>query len=386
MTELPSPFVKTTQPSILLPLIALVIGNGLTAQITPPGNVRVLDDEKPSKPFIWSERRLPVAPELFDAPDEWIGRSLQWVNYVLETYRPSIAEHPQRRAALIRLDDILHIESAPRKEIVQKFFRDRMERVIVEIENTRVTSGMRVWKLYNHGFLVRTPTVSFTFDVVPGTRTPGFAVPKELMERLAAQSDATFISHLHSDHANQDFAKMFLDRGNPVIAPEGLWKDRPEFATRLTYPERSITKVHTISVRDGSQTLKVVAFPGHQGPTVTNNVHLVTTPEGFTVVQTGDQWGDDVAGSDFDWLSQISRSHHVDILFPNAWTKGLDRIVRGVNPSVVITGHENEMAHTVDHREDYTQTYNRMYGVPYPLVLMTWGESWLYQAGIGTAR
>jgi hypothetical protein len=178
-TELPSlPIVKIIQTSLLLSVVALFMESCLTAQITPPGNVRVPDDEKPSKPFIWSERRLPVAPELFDAPDEWIGRSLQWVNYVLETYRPSIPEHPLRRAALIRLDDILHIESAPRKEIVQKFFRDRMERVIVEIENTRVTSGIRVWKLYNHGFLVRTPTVSFTFDVVPAPALPDSPFPR----------------------------------------------------------------------------------------------------------------------------------------------------------------------------------------------------------------
>ena len=62
---------------------------------------------------------------------------------------------------------------------------------------------------------------------------------------------------------------MFLDHGKPVIAPEGLWKGRPEFATRLTYPERSTTKVHSLPVRDGAQTLKFISFPGHQGPTVT---------------------------------------------------------------------------------------------------------------------
>jgi hypothetical protein len=38
------------------------------------------------------------------------------------------------------------------------------------------------------------------------------------------------------------------------------------------------------------------------------------------------------------------------------------------------------MGHTVDHREDYTQTYNRMFGVPYPLVVMAWGETWMYRA------
>lgn len=351
----------------------------LTAQLVPPGNVRVPADEKPSQPFVWSERRLLTAPELWDAPDEWVDRSLQWVNYILAAYPPSLPEHPLRRAALIRLDDVLHLESAPRKQLVQNFYRGRMERVIEEIEKTKVTSGMRIWKLYNHGFLVRTATVSFTFDLVPGTRTAGFAIPPELLARLVAQSDATFISHLHGDHANQDVARLFLAGGKPVIAPEGLWKDNAEFTARLTYPRRSTETVHPIAVKNGRETLRVVAFPGHQGPTVTNNVHLVKTPEGFTVAQTGDQWGDDVPGSDFDWLANISRHHQVDVFFPNCWTKGLDRMVRGVNPAVVITGHENEMAHTVDHREDYTQTYTRLHGVPYPFVLMAWGEGWHYR-------
>jgi L-ascorbate metabolism protein UlaG (beta-lactamase superfamily) len=369
-------------PLCILALAAIL--PALHSQVQPPVSIRVPDGEKPSKPFLWSERRLLTAPELFDAPDEWIDRSLQWVDFILDRYRPSIPEHPLRRAALTRMDDILHIESAPRKELVQKFFRGRMERVIADIENTKVTSGMRIWKLYNHGFLVRTATVSFTFDVVPGVsaeRAPGFAMPKELLERLVRQSDATFISHLHGDHANQDVVRIFLAQGKPVIAPDGLWKDVPEFATRMTYPERSTTKVHRMSIRQGSQTLSVVAYPGHQSPATTNNVNLVMTPEKFIVVQTGDQSGNDTPGSDFDWLAHIARDWHVDVLMPNVWTKGLDRIVRGVNPSVVITGHENEMGHTVDHREDYTQTYTRMYAIPYPLVLMTWGESWLYETG-----
>ena len=363
-----------------------VLWGAAHAQISPPGNVRVPDFEKPSKSFIWSERRLLVAPELFDAPDEWIDRSLQWVDYILETYPPSLPEHPIRRAALIRLDDILHIESAPRKEIVQRYYRARMERVIAEIEQTKITSGMRIWKLYNHGFLVRTPTVSFTFDLVPGIRVPGFAIPPDQLERLVKQSDATFISHLHGDHANQDVARLFLDGGKPVVAPEGLWSDRPDLTSRLTYPTRSVDQIHTISVQGGKQALRVVAFPGHQGRTVLNNVHLVTSPEGFTVMQTGDQSGADVPGSDLDWLANIARSHHVDVLLPNCWTNGLDRLVRGVNPALVITGHENEMAHTVDHREDYTQTYTRLHGVPWPFVLMTWGESFHYQRAAGRLK
>jgi hypothetical protein len=69
----------------------------------------------------------------------------------------------------------------------------------------------------------------------------------------------------------------------------------------------------------------------------------------------------------------------VDIYLPNCWMPDLDRAVRGVNPRLVITGHENEMAHTVPHREDYTQTYNRLHGIPYPALVMTWGESYAYR-------
>lgn len=369
----------------MIPILMLTGAAAVFAQITPPGNVRVPADEKPSQPFVWSERRLLVAPELFDAPDEWIDRSLQWVNFILAKYPPSLPEHPLRRAALIRLDDVLHLESAPRKELVQRFYRARLESAIAGIETASVTSGMRVWKLYNHGFLVRTPTASFTFDVVPGASQPGFALSSEWLKRLVAQSDAHFISHWHGDHANREVAKMFLAAGKPVVAAEGLWQSESDLSGKLTYPKRSADGISEVRLKTG-KTLRVVAFPGHQGPSVTNNVHLVQSPEGYTTVQTGDQWGDDVPGSDFDWLSNVARSHAVDVLLPNCWTNGLDRMVRGVNPEVVITGHENEMAHTVDHREDYTQTYTRMHGVPYPLVLMTWGESWHYDRPARSAR
>lgn len=354
---------------IVLALGMSIAGSAVLAQQQP--------EFKPS--FISSSRRLLTAPELPDAPDSWIDNSFQWVDYIMKTYPPSLEEFPARRAALIRLDDILHIESAPHKAIVQNYYRHRLQLAIAEIEHTRVTDGMRVWKLYNHGFLVRTPTVSFTFDIVPGVdRVPEFAIPDDLLKRLVAQSDATFISHLHFDHANQKVAKMFLAENKPVVAPEGLWSDSPELASRLTYPRRAVDMTHSIPVQNGANALKVVAYPGHQSKAPIVNVHLVTTPDGYTVVQTGDQSGYEGPGGDFDWLAQVGRDHVVDVLLVNCWANQLGREIRGVNPELVITGHENEMGHTVDHREDYTQTYNHLFEVRYPFVLMTWGESYLY--------
>jgi L-ascorbate metabolism protein UlaG (beta-lactamase superfamily) len=318
-----------------------------------------------------------TAPELPDAPDEWIDRSIQWVNDILDSYGPDVVEHPVRRAALIRLDDILHIDSAPAKTLVQQFYRARIEKAVKEIEATRVTSGMRIWKLYNHGFFVRTPSVSFTFDIVPGTRMPGFEVDAKVLERLAGQSDALLISHMHNDHASQIVAKLFLDRKKPVVAPEGLWSGQ-DIAARLIFPKPSATTIHEIPIQNGRQVLKVVVYPGHQGARVTNNVQLLTTPDGFTVVHTGDQSGAEGPGSDFDWIANIGYQHRVDLLMPNCWTTDMQRVARGVDPKLIITGHENEMGHAVKDRRGYTQTYNHLFGSHYPFIVMGWGESYYY--------
>jgi len=335
--------------------------------------------QQPAKPFISSPRRALTAPELLEAPDEWLDRSLRWVNDILDRYPPAWPEHPVRRAALIRLDDILHIASAPRKQLVREFYRARMEKAVGEIESTRVSDGVRIWKLYNHGFLIRTPTVSLAFDIVPGAAQEGLFIQEPLLARLARQADILFISHLHSDHASSPVARLFLEQGKPVVAPEGLWADRPELASKLTYPKRSAQIAHRITAREGRVALQFKAYPGHQGEKVVNNVYLVSTPEGFTVVHTGDQSGSEDPAGDFSWIAHIGYQHQVDVLLPNCWTTDLLRMARGVNPKLIITGHENEMGHVVAHREDYTQTYNRLFGTPYPYLVMGWGESFHYR-------
>ena len=101
----------------------------LLSLIAALGSVGLAQDPGPHPPFVSSPRRILVPPELLDAPDEWIDRSLKWVESILEQYPPGIPEIPVRRAALIRLDDILHIQSAPTKPLVQEYYRMRMEQI-----------------------------------------------------------------------------------------------------------------------------------------------------------------------------------------------------------------------------------------------------------------
>jgi len=56
--------------------------------------------------------------------------------------------------------------------------------------------------------------------------------------------------------------------------------------------------------------------------------------------------------------------------------------VQGFDPQVVIPGHENELGHTLDDRvpfrgdSEYLElTYPELKASDYPVILMTWGES-----------
>jgi L-ascorbate metabolism protein UlaG (beta-lactamase superfamily) len=301
-------------------------------------------------------------------------------------FPPERRDHPGRLIALTRLDDILLLETAADKEPVQKFFRSRIERTLNEIRETRIKEGMQIWQLYNAGFFVRTASVSFVFDAVPGVEGKAFTLGPQLLGRLADLADAAFISHRHFDHANQEVARVFLARNKPVITPDDLWADSPELAGKLTRPARNAEIVHEIPVQQGKQVLKVVAFPGFQGTRITNNVHLVTTPEGLSVIHSGDRSGP----NDWQWIADVGYKYRVDVHLGRCWTNQLPsggevipaaihREARGYDPQIMILGHANEIGHRSIGRVGYTQIYHQMYGSRYPYLVMAWGESYHYR-------
>lgn len=336
-------------------------------------------DDAPHPPFVSSARRLLVPPELNQAPEKWIADSLSWCDFIFQSFPPALREYPARRAALQRLDDILHIPSAPEDPAVLKFYRTRMDRAIASIESTRVTSGMRIWKLYNHGFFIRTRSVSISFDVVPGAPGTSFRISHNEILRLAQQSDVDFISHWHPDHANKEVAAAFLELHEPVIAPPGLWSDDPFFAHRLTYADRNPAHVMRLQIGNSHSEILVRTFPGHQGPSVVNDIYLVTTPEGYSVMHLGDQLSMPGDHSERALFADFSQKYRVDLLLPNCWNPHLLQTIRDVKPALVIPGHQDELAHKVPHREDYIQSYERLYGATAPYIVMTWGETYLYR-------
>lgn len=303
-----------------------------------------------------------------------VGLSL--VEKVLYRFSPVYPEQFERKLALVTIDCILHYEAAPQLPSVQRFYHSRMVIALEGLKHAKVDNGCIVWKLYDHGFIVRTATVTVAFDLTRGysSRAEGFPVSDDLMKEMVGQCDVLFISHRHGDHADETVAQLFLDQHKPVIAPIEVWQGKP-IHRAISHIRPDPHKLQEIPLREEKPALNVVIYPGHQGENVQNNVYLVITSEGLSFGHTGDQSNIE----DFSWIDHVKDHHHVDILMVNCWTTDINRLARGFDAALIITGHENELGHTIDHREPYWLTYDRMENVGYPYLLMTWGESFDYE-------
>jgi len=301
--------------------------------------------------------------------------SLNLVEQTLQSFPPALPEPSERKMAMLMIDNILHYEIAPQLSSVQEFFHARMNTALDELKHAKVENGAIVWKLYDHGFIIRTASVTLAYDLIRGysSRGDGFPVSDQFIEEMVEECDVLFLSHRHGDHSDETVAQLFLDQNKPVIAPMEIWKGKP-IHSEITHIEPEPHTIQNLPLANGKPALKAVIYPGHQGSRVQNNVSLVTTPEGLSFCHTGDQSNDD----DFAWIDRIKEYHSVDILMTNCWTTDIDRMAKGVNPKLIITGHENELGHTIDHREPYWLTYDRLNNTDHPYLLMTWGESFHY--------
>ncbi len=343
---------------------------------SPAGSSTLSRNPLPQSPASGSTFLPTQAPtDFFGKPEEYLDWQaallLHVADSILSSTPPGLDEPGNRQLAMLLLDAVLHEEGAPRRDAVQRFHLQRTLSALEELENSDVGTGMMIWKLYNMGVVVRTKSVTVAFDLVRGTTSgaEAFVLPDEVMERFADQCDILFISHEHGDHADEVVAGKFLNRGKPVVAPPDLWREKGIY-NLITHPEREPHEIRKVRLGEKQMDLDVVLYPGHQGATLQNNVVLVITPEQYLVCHTGDQSREE----DFSWMDRVLEMYDIDLLLPNCWTPNPVRTAVGFNPRLVIPLHENELGHSIDHREAYTLDYSR-WNLPYNKIIMTWGES-----------
>lgn len=305
--------------------------------------------------------------------------SLGLANEALLKNPPSLKETNQRKMALLLLDNVLHEEKAAFRPAVQSFLKQRIELAVTEISNVKISRGAMIWKLYDHAFVVKTASTTIGFDIQRGVpNIEGFTLSKEIMLQLINQLDILFVSHYHSDHADPWIAETMIHQGKPVVTPPDVWKEL-NFYDKVVHPDRKAGFKQTIDLPLRGFSLSFICYPGHQGEKILNNVTLVFSPENYSFLHTGDQSNLE----DFRWIDPIGDDFKVDVAMVNSWSVYPEhRLFKGIRPKLLIAGHENEMGHTIDHREPYWLNYSRL-GDPkiFPWIQMAWGEKFHYLPG-----
>lgn len=328
-----------------------------------------------------------IDPNLNAKEDAYMNRQdqafLLEISKTLKEYPPVFPRQPERFQALLLLDAVLHDKYAAFRSPVQMFYQSRMKTALLEIENAKIVEGAKIWKLYNMGFIVKTRSVTLAFDLVRGESAGSekFTLSHEIMGRLVDQCDILFISHRHRDHKDEWVAQRFIDQQKPVVAPPQVWKDKPIHSS-ITHLKREANTKQSLFLKNKNINLDVVIYPGHQMRSTDNNVSLVFTPENLSFCHMGDQINEGDFMIDYQWIDHVAEHYKVNVLMPPCWTNEIYRIVKGINPDLVLPGHENELGHSIDDRvpfwddSDYLElTYPQLKKSEYPLILMTWGES-----------
>ena len=282
-------------------------------------------------------------------------------------------------------------------------YEDMVRDAVKTVRHTVVKEGVLLVQLYNMGYLVKTPTCTFGFDVTRGPMHHNWKweVSPKIVESLADSMDFMCITHardafhghapsiwLHTDHFDHGLTKRMLDRGKKVLVPDGLREHLGD--NRFTYCEDSLSLdlggIHitpycgTHCYQDNPYETPLMLFEA-------------ITSDGIKLFFTGDH--------DYTRLDSFPFKDDIDILIlhiggispffegrnPNDLGDDVDALMQGLgifSSKVVVAGHLAELTHPIGGgREGYFiawAAFDRLLTERFParFLIMFWGEHFHY--------
>lgn len=248
----------------------------------------------------------------------------------LRSQRPTDGDKEIRRAAILALDEHLKNDYSRQDPDMIALYEDMMGFVEAEI-NEDVSTGVRIWSMYNHGYIVKTPSTVLAFDLVNGYSNWNYQIPDAVLQQI----QVLFVTHRHRDHRDPSTTRDIATFGGEVVAPS---EDEEELGYGTIY----LSAGEELTVAG----LHVKAFNGLHGSTPVR-IYKVTTPEGLTIMHTGDNQTSDT----------LPEGETVDILLLNAWVNesgsasaiiGMRSCITRLAPRLTIPGHIQELNHDYD--------------------------------------
>lgn len=317
-----------------------------------------------------------IAPPVL-APTTGIPVAYQALAAELDANRPSAAGQNSARTAPITEFETRLWQMDPYLETptdILQYYEARMARVATEMDQP-VTSGFRVWAMFNHGFIVKTPTATMAFDLVEGKTnwaSPAWTV--KLSEDILNRIDVLMVSHEHVDHwdATDRIPATIKLRGGAVLYPSGGLQ---RVSTTLLMSDKQVTQV---------KDLRITAHVGlHNAPVL---IYEVVTGDGYRIVHTGDNQNS----------ATLPALQGVDLLLLNGWVNeggattnqvGMKSSIEKLRPAVMIPGHFAEISRPKTGWYRFTDGLALQNDalIRTKTVVMTWGERMDYTQPACTA-
>ena len=280
--------------------------------------------------------------------------SLEEVKENLYRERPQTGDLEIRKQSQMVIDGIASYRWFDHVEI-RKYWLATLNKAVLEIQNEVVTEGATIWLIYNHGFVVKTPTICFGFDLYDYFETGEFLQLGDLL-------DVLFISHIHPDHWSMKLVDKMRKLGKPVVGPSAM-----------------SSSILSIRMKPGdTATISGLNVRSYYGlHTVPVSMFEVRTPEGISFLHTGDN----------AVYETLPLNADIDVLMINAWINWngvilepnvLKYALYRVNPRVALPAHINDLGHvnngqTVPHWEPAYALYDDAYR-SYDYAVLSWGE------------
>ncbi len=251
------------------------------------------------------------------------------IQTTLRSNPPCAGNKEMRKDAILSLDAYLKDDASRWSTEMSVLYGNMMGFVESEI-NEPVTSGVRIWSMYNHGFIVKTPSTVFAFDLVHGYPSWKYQIPDAILEQI----QVLFISHKHDDHRDPTIIRAITDLGGEVVMPVEEWLAGQDLVYLSADEEVTLAGLH------------IKAYDGLHGD-IPVRMYVVTTPEGLTIMHTGDNQTSET----------LPDGVTVDILLLNAWVNesgsaspvdGMRNSINKLTPRLTILGHIQEMSHLYD--------------------------------------
>ncbi len=255
--------------------------------------------------------------------------------YSFVSIQNDLSKDPEvRENAILQLDEILKDDNSRNSTDLVNYYQSMLNQVESEL-NEEVLSGIRIWALYNHGFIIKTPEIIFAIDLIKGfashhhhnTAWSDLIFPKGIIDKI----DVLFITHNHFDHWDQEIKDSIMDNSGYVVVPA---EDSDLGNTPVSGGESIKIMGLQINVYDGLHSCPV-------------RMYEISTEQGIKIFHTGDNQTSET-------LPDIK---NVDVLLLNAWVNesGMESAVTGIRncinvikPVVMIPGHIQELGHDYD--------------------------------------